>query len=267
MRVVHLVCGFNQPHSFILLYMEWLLWQDCTNKNVYYYMLVVHLVCGFNQSHSFILLYMEWLLWQDCTNKNVYYYMRAVHLVCGFNESFILLYMGWQDCTNGKLYNYMRAVHLKCGLNQIHPFILFYLYVSRNGFDETAHMQIYNITFKLCMWYISCVVLTKHTLSYYFKWVGMTLTRLLIWKHIYDYILILYVMHLIFGFNQNTLSYYCMRVSRMALTRLRICKYISLHFKHARSASRVYLNRTTLSYYFIWVGRMALTRLRKCKYI
>ena len=77
---------------------------------VYYYMRAVQLVCGFNQSRSFILLYMEWLIWQDCTNGNLYYYMRVVHLVCDFNKT--------------------------------HPFILVYLYVSRNGFDQTAHMLI-----------------------------------------------------------------------------------------------------------------------------
>ena len=37
---------------------------ECTNGNVYYYLRVVHLECGFNQSHSIVLLYMEWLLWQ-----------------------------------------------------------------------------------------------------------------------------------------------------------------------------------------------------------
>ena len=92
-----------------------MLGQDCTNGNVYYYMRVVHLMCGFNQSHSIILLSIEWLL--------------------------------WQDCTNGKMYHYMRAVHLVCGFNQTHPFIILYLYVSRNGFDETSHMQIYMISF------------------------------------------------------------------------------------------------------------------------
>ena len=37
----------------------------------------------------------------------------------------------------------------------------------------------------------------------------------------------------------------------MALTRLRICKYISFHLKHACSASRVCFNRTSLSYYLL----------------
>ena len=82
--------------------------QDCTDGNMYYYKRALHLVSGFNLSHSIILLYMEWLLWQDCKNGKLNYYMRVVHLVCGFNQT--------------------------------HSLILFYLYVSRNGFDETAHM-------------------------------------------------------------------------------------------------------------------------------
>ena len=41
----------------------------------------------------------------------------------------------------------MGLMHLMCGLNQAHYFILFYMYVSRDDCDETAHMQIrYTIT-------------------------------------------------------------------------------------------------------------------------
>ena len=47
---------------------------------------------------------------------------------------------------NGKWYYCMRLVHLVCDFNQTLPFILFYSYASRNGFDETKHMQVYTIT-------------------------------------------------------------------------------------------------------------------------
>ena len=37
-------------------------------------------------------------------------------------------------------------MHLVCGLNQAQSFILFYMYVSRDDCDETAHKQIYTST-------------------------------------------------------------------------------------------------------------------------
>ena len=90
------------------------------------------------------------MLGQDCTNGHVYYYMRVVHLVCGFNQSHSSYYYIWNGCSDktAQMENciYMLVVHPVCGFNQTHFFILFYLYVSRNGFDETAHIQTYTIT-------------------------------------------------------------------------------------------------------------------------
>ena len=59
-------------------------------------------------------------------------------------------YYIWNGCSDKTVQMenciYMLVVHPVCGFNQTRFFILFYLYVSRNGFDETAHILTYTIT-------------------------------------------------------------------------------------------------------------------------
>ena len=61
----------------------------------------------------------------------------------------------------------MGLMHLVCGINQSHSFILFYMYVSRDDCDETAHKQIYaTVQLNLCVMHLECGY-NQTTISYY----------------------------------------------------------------------------------------------------
>ena len=63
----------------------------------------------------------------------------------------------------------LRVVHLVCGFNQ--TTILYYLFVDREGSDETAHLQIYTSTVKLARGAPRVWFQPNHTMISYYLFV------------------------------------------------------------------------------------------------
>ena len=84
--------------------------------------------------------------WAYTQSEQSFYELLEYYITAKQNVQFLSFnggYTGWAESTLIK----MPAMRLVCGFNQTHSFILFYMYVSRDGCHETAHMQIYNIPF------------------------------------------------------------------------------------------------------------------------